>query len=345
MHETAQIRLGKANATKSAGRSLVQSLYTTPLTILMRGPLGAGKTTFMQGFAAGLGIEQRIVSPSFALEQRYKTEHWGELLHLDLYRLSSAEARHLVESSEAHEGIRCIEWAEKLSGVEAQHTIMLQFTECNDLDERILAITFADIALPTEDDISAWRQEVGLPKNIAVHCDTVGAFAAELASLLIRRGTVVRPLAVRRAGQLHDLMRFLDFHAGSQHLHCNATAEQRREWEKLRKRHNGVSHERAAEVFLHEHGYPAIASIIASHGLKQPSPAPETIEQNVLFYADKRVMFDQVVSLQERFADFAERYGGGKESPQSRAWLQECQRIEKELFPDGAPMSSHIPRR
>jgi len=337
MPEKVLIRLRGADSMQFAGKSLAQSLYKTPLTILLHGPLGAGKTTFMQGFASGLGISQHITSPSYALEQRYQTQKWGELIHLDLYRLSDTEAQNLVESSEDHEGIRCIEWAEKLSDVTAEHTITMQFNESDDPEERTLEITFADIALPSQKDIDDWRKEVMLPKNVVVHCDAVGAFAGELANLLIERGHVIRPLVLMRAGQLHDLFRFIDFHMGSDHLNSDHTTEQKRYWEELKQQYEGASHELVVAAFLRERGYTALASIIESHGLKDSSPKPETIEQDVLFYADKRVMLDQIVTLEERFADFLQRYGDGKETAISRIWLKECRRIEKKLFPNGIP--------
>src|SRR5258708_4332120 len=96
MFEATQLRLHSAEKTQSAGKSLAQSLYPFPLTILLKGELGAGKTTFLQGFAARLGVQDTLTSPTFALEQTYKTSSGVNLLHLDLYRLSSAEAERLV---------------------------------------------------------------------------------------------------------------------------------------------------------------------------------------------------------------------------------------------------------
>jgi tRNA threonylcarbamoyladenosine biosynthesis protein TsaE len=54
------------------------------------GPLGSGKTTFMRGFARGLGVTEGVTSPTFVIEKRYD----GRLLlrHLDLYRVDDAPA-------------------------------------------------------------------------------------------------------------------------------------------------------------------------------------------------------------------------------------------------------------
>jgi tRNA threonylcarbamoyladenosine biosynthesis protein TsaE len=84
--------------------------------IALIGPLGAGKTQFAKGFAAGLGIEATVNSPSFTL----MAEYLGRLplFHQDLYRLAgSAEALEgglLDERQDA--GVTLSEWAERLDG-------------------------------------------------------------------------------------------------------------------------------------------------------------------------------------------------------------------------------------
>ena len=60
----------------------------------LEGPLGSGKTTFVQGFARGAGFRGQVVSPSFALTRRYRVR--GKTIHhLDLYRLAGSELMNL----------------------------------------------------------------------------------------------------------------------------------------------------------------------------------------------------------------------------------------------------------
>jgi tRNA threonylcarbamoyladenosine biosynthesis protein TsaE len=78
------------------------------------GDLGAGKTQFAKGFAAGLGVTTTVNSPSFVL----MAEHDGRLplFHIDLYRLAGAEdafAGGLVDERQAG-GVTLVEWAERL---------------------------------------------------------------------------------------------------------------------------------------------------------------------------------------------------------------------------------------
>ena len=57
--------------------------------LILDGDLGAGKTTFTQGFAAALGIDEPVTSPTFVIARSYRGPS-GELNHVDAYRLGSA---------------------------------------------------------------------------------------------------------------------------------------------------------------------------------------------------------------------------------------------------------------
>jgi tRNA threonylcarbamoyladenosine biosynthesis protein TsaE len=84
--------------------------------ILLKGTLGAGKTTLVQGIARGLGIEGPVQSPSFVLERIHRGRL--ELRHLDLYRLTGAEALEAGLLSEMGESdVTVIEWAERAEGL------------------------------------------------------------------------------------------------------------------------------------------------------------------------------------------------------------------------------------
>ena len=89
--------------------------------VLLKGPIGAGKTSFVQGIAKGLSISEDITSPTFALSHHYNSGRIP-LIHLDLYRLgdiTSAKEVFFSEEEEAREkqAILVIEWPELLETV------------------------------------------------------------------------------------------------------------------------------------------------------------------------------------------------------------------------------------
>lgn len=84
--------------------------------VLMTGELGAGKTVFAKGIAAGAGVTNtdRVSSPSFTLVNIYEGKH--RVYHIDLYRLErEAEILDLGWEDFLGEGIVLVEWAEKLT--------------------------------------------------------------------------------------------------------------------------------------------------------------------------------------------------------------------------------------
>lgn len=113
-----KIKTKSAEETKEAGKELALKL-TPGDVLLLYGNLGAGKTTFTQGLAEGLGIKERILSPTFVLQRSHslnlhniKTFH-----HIDLYRIegkSEIDSLGLSEILQDKEAVMLIEWAEKL---------------------------------------------------------------------------------------------------------------------------------------------------------------------------------------------------------------------------------------
>jgi len=88
-----------------------------PLSIvLLKGPIGAGKTSFVQGIAKGLSISEDITSPTFALSHHYNSGKIP-LIHLDLYRLDNVSSAKEIFFSEEEEAVQnhailIIEWPE-----------------------------------------------------------------------------------------------------------------------------------------------------------------------------------------------------------------------------------------
>lgn len=104
--------------TRACGQRLAATLRGGEL-LLLRGPLGSGKTEFIKGLAKGLGIRQTIQSPTFTIFRVYRvTKHRRikQLVHADLYRLS---ARHiastgLLEYCGRPDTVVAVEWGERI---------------------------------------------------------------------------------------------------------------------------------------------------------------------------------------------------------------------------------------
>jgi tRNA threonylcarbamoyladenosine biosynthesis protein TsaE len=78
------------------------------------GPLGAGKTTLVQGLAAGWKARTPVTSPTFSLVNEYASPR-GPMYHMDMYRLSSKEARLFPLEDYLDTGLCVIEWADRVS--------------------------------------------------------------------------------------------------------------------------------------------------------------------------------------------------------------------------------------
>jgi tRNA threonylcarbamoyladenosine biosynthesis protein TsaE len=91
------------------------SLLASGDVICLIGELGSGKTTLVQGIAAGWGSTDTALSPTFVLVNVYRHPEGGRLFHLDAYRISGpAEAEDLDLISFMDNGPLVVEWAERI---------------------------------------------------------------------------------------------------------------------------------------------------------------------------------------------------------------------------------------
>ena len=129
-----RVAITKSNTeTQKLGESFAEKIKNGGIVALY-GDLGAGKTTFVQGFAKGLGINQRIISPTFIIVRQYKVSSEklavSCLYHIDLYRVQSQkeiEGLGIKEILNDPHNIVVIEWAEKLKNVLPKKLIEVRF--------------------------------------------------------------------------------------------------------------------------------------------------------------------------------------------------------------------------
>jgi len=99
--------------TIAAARGIAESLPPGSV-VALSGDLGAGKTHFVRGLAAGWGATEEATSPTFALLHEYETPR-GKVLHLDLYRAKDAEEiwSAVHDELDAAGGLLVVEWADR----------------------------------------------------------------------------------------------------------------------------------------------------------------------------------------------------------------------------------------
>jgi len=112
--------------------------------IALNGDLGSGKTTFSQGFAKGLGIDQHVGSPTFKIVSEYIGFNL-KLYHVDCYRLNNIEEFLNLGGENLlfpDKGITLIEWANIIQEILPQDIVEIKFTRFkDDPAKRLLRIT------------------------------------------------------------------------------------------------------------------------------------------------------------------------------------------------------------
>ncbi len=134
-------------AAKFAEQILQYKTGKSALVLGLQGDLGAGKTTFLQGFAKGLGIKEKINSPTFVILKKFKipkrkllTTHYSlqtfhHFYHIDCYRLNNPEEildlgfKKIISNPE---NIVAIEWPEKICKVLPKNIVRIKFNYINE---------------------------------------------------------------------------------------------------------------------------------------------------------------------------------------------------------------------
>lgn len=122
--------------TQKIATNLAQSLKRGRI-IAFEGNLGAGKTTFIQGLAHGLGVKEKISSPTFVIFKKYKVTHQENikwLYHFDLYRINNIDEvidLGLEDIIKEEKSIIAIEWAEKIKKILPKDVLQIKIKNIN----------------------------------------------------------------------------------------------------------------------------------------------------------------------------------------------------------------------
>jgi tRNA threonylcarbamoyladenosine biosynthesis protein TsaE len=130
-------------------RKIVRKRTKKALVLGLKGDLGGGKTTFLQGFAKGLEIKQKILSPTFLILKRFKLSNqrrwqFKNFYHFDCYRIQKPKEilnlgfREIISDPK---NIVAIEWADKIQKIMLRNTIWIKF-EFIDENKRKIKINY-----------------------------------------------------------------------------------------------------------------------------------------------------------------------------------------------------------
>ena len=125
------------------GRELGKTLKKGDIVALF-GELGAGKTVLTKGICEGIGVTERVKSPSFTIMREYDSHpKVSKVYHIDLYRLTAPFSIHLQEIYEhlnKKEGISIIEWADRIEDFLPKDTIKIKIRITGETERQIIIL-------------------------------------------------------------------------------------------------------------------------------------------------------------------------------------------------------------
>ena len=119
------------------------SLLRSRDAVVLMGELGAGKTTFAQGVARGLGIEEQVSSPTFTLIKEYSGIL--DLAHVDVYRLDRMQdvVDLGLEELGGGDDVLLVEWGDTIEELLPDERLRVELTTDDEFDEHVRAISIS----------------------------------------------------------------------------------------------------------------------------------------------------------------------------------------------------------
>jgi len=126
---------------------LKKKLEKTAFVIGLTGELGGGKTTFLQGFAKGLGIKEKILSPTFVIYKRFQIKdlRLKNFFHIDCYRIKKPKElldlgfKEIIKNPK---NIVVIEWADRVRKIMPKSALWIKFDFIDEKERKITIRNF-----------------------------------------------------------------------------------------------------------------------------------------------------------------------------------------------------------
>ena len=138
-----RLKTRSVNGTLALGETIMELMLPAPRLVILRGDLGAGKTTLVRGIARAIGApEDEVTSPTFTLVHAYQGRKL-KLYHLDLYRLEhDSDLQQLgIEEIEAEpDALVLVEWGEKFPSVVARARGEVVIAPGDEQDDRLFHV-------------------------------------------------------------------------------------------------------------------------------------------------------------------------------------------------------------
>ena len=157
-----QLHSPSPDATERLGRALAEAIDAAGAIVLLSGPLGAGKTRFVKGLAAGLGVApERVQSPTFVVAQELPLPSGRVLVHVDCYRIASEaelESAGLLDWL-APGALVVAEWPERVPGAWPEDRLEISFARGAGENEREIEMSASGPSAAAL--LARWRTSIG----------------------------------------------------------------------------------------------------------------------------------------------------------------------------------------
>jgi len=236
--------------------------------------------------AVGAGWRVHLIAP-------LSEDQAGHLLRDEQQRLEGKQMAFMAADYEALVPFSQAGWRTIFynpDGLIAPVRLPLQDADIVSLDA--LDQTLSLLAKPSLQQCIAWWEAWDLPENIRQHSITVAWAAYTLAVLMRNQGVALDPMLAQRAGLVHDL-------------------------DKIKTLKLGDAHGREGAAFLAQQGYPELAGIVREHimhSVLTENPDTRGWEDRLVFFCDKLVEGDRIVSFKQRLAALMQRYPDYRET-------------------------------
>jgi tRNA threonylcarbamoyl adenosine modification protein YjeE len=336
--------------------------------IILKGEVGAGKTTFSRFFSEYLGLQSS--SPTFSIievesgiSKIFENKHIN-IIHADFYRATKERSAELLDEyfekykinsredlKTNSQNIYLLEWISDELKQEFFYDeninipiIELEFThDFENIDYRNIEIIFKNPQSISVTKAKKLQDIYFTPLHVREHIELVRKIAVFCAQKLENNNVPIDIELVESSAILHDCVRYVDFPKLPKNSEDfeqikfynpkeNITNEKCDFWAKIKAEYKTVHHAYAMQDILNKMGFEATGQVVKSHYTGDIFRKEEfCLEEICVYYADKRALHDTFVTIQERLIDGAKRYPREQLDGENNKLLKKILNFEKLL--------------